>query len=317
MSSPSLPWLLLVATLPTESATARMRIWRSLKNLGGAALRDGTYLLPNLPSLATSAAELCNETRKEGGSAWVLSVEDGTSDESAAFRALFDRQSDYDSFLEALNAARQSLSSQGPTELNRLQRRFRKEYEAIRAIDYFPNDKSVQAETAWMDFVQHVAALLESGEPHATRAAISTLKREDHQSRRWATRRHIGVDRVSSAWLISRFIDRQPTFIWLDSPQACPNDALGFDFDGATFTHVGQQVTFEVLVTSFGLDRDPGLERLGALVRSLDIGQGYVPEAAGFEAMLSGLRQQASHDDDLLAKSTPLLDALYASFSAA
>ena len=89
----------------------------------------------------------------------------------------------------------------------------------------------------------------------------------DYQARIWATRKHLWVDRVASAWLIRRFIDAQAQFLWLDSPEDCPADALGFDFDGATFTHVGDKVTFEVLLESFGLDSDNALTRLAALVQ--------------------------------------------------
>ena len=48
------------------------------------------------------------------------------------------------------------------------------------------------------------------------------------------------------------------TFRWLKSPADCPKKAIGFDFDGAEFTHVGGRVTFEVLLVSFGLDHDRG-----------------------------------------------------------
>ena len=70
-----------------------------------------------------------------------------------------------------------------------------------------------------------------------------------------------------------------------------------------------------MLLASFGLDHDPGLVRLGALVHALDVGTGFVAEAAGFEAMLAGLRQHARDDDDLLAQAAPLLDGLHAHFS--
>lgn len=315
MPSSNTPWLLLIATLPTESATARMRIWRALKTLGGAALRDGAYLLPNQPALSQAAGKLCDETRQEGGSAWVLPITPGTADEDGAFTALFDRQAEYDAFLDSLNEARLSLEALELPKASRLQRKLRKDYEAIRAIDYFPNEHSARAEAAWMGFVQRLAELQDAGEPRQRRAPIPSLDLREYQSRRWATRRRIGVDRVCSAWLIARFIDPEATFVWLDSPRACPKNALGFDFDDAPFTHIGERVTFEVLVASFGLDRDPALQRLGLLVRSLDTGAGYAPEAAGFDAMLAGLRQRAAGDDDLLKQASPLLDALYASFS--
>ncbi|HBD37280.1 MAG TPA: hypothetical protein DC084_27225, partial [Cupriavidus sp.] len=46
------------------------------------------------------------------------------------------------------------------------------------------------------------------------------------------------------AWLIRRFIDPHATFLWLEDVRQCPDDALGFDFDGATFTHIGDRVSF-------------------------------------------------------------------------
>lgn len=61
------------------------------------------------------------------------------------------------------------------------------------------------------------------------------------------------MDRLASAWLIRRYIDPQAELLWLATPADCPAEALGFDFDGATFTHVGARVTFEVLLASFGL----------------------------------------------------------------
>jgi hypothetical protein len=123
---------------------------------------------------------------------------------------------------------------------------------------------------------------------------------------------------VASAWLIRRFIDPDARFLWLESPSDCPADALGFDFDGARFTHVGERVSFEVLLASFGLEEDRGLARLAALVHMLDVGGEPVPEASGFEAMLSGARQRlegVDGDDRLLAEMSLVLDSLHTWFS--
>jgi hypothetical protein len=99
---------------------------------------------------------------------------------------------------------------------------------------------------------------------------------------------------MASAWLIRRFIDRKAKFLWLDEAKRCPKRALGFDFDGATFTHVGGRVTFEVLAASFGLDADPALARIAAIVHFLDVGGVPVAEAPGIEAVLAGLRASAT-----------------------
>lgn len=308
-------WLLIIISLPTNSATARMRIWRNLKALGCGSLRDGAYLLPDKPSHRQSLQELTDETTREGGSAWLLTVTAVSSAEDEAFRNLFDRSGEYDELANTYTDSRKQLAGLSVQEINRWLRKLRRDYEGIRSIDYFPNDASRDAEAMYMDMVAEAEALLSPDEPHSVKAEIPRLNTDDFQGKKWVTRQHLWVDRVACAWLIQRFIDRTPTFQWLDSPTNCPADALSFDFDGASFTHVGDRVSFEVLVASFGLERDRGLARLGALVHTLDVGEGYVPEANGFEAMLVGARQRLSDDDQFLAEVSLILDSLYVHFS--
>ena len=62
------------------------------------------------------------------------------------------------------------------------------------------------------------------------------------------------------------------------------------------------------------LETDPALARLGVLVHALDVGGVPVPEAAGFEAILTGVRASCSDDDQVLAAMMPVLDALYTAF---
>ena len=315
MTTATTIWLALIVSLPTNSATARMRIWRALKGLGCSALRDGAYLLPDQGSLRRQLDELAGETIREGGSAWMLTVHADSDEQSGMYKALFGRGEEYQAFSKTLGTVRQEFATVTPADLNRSLRKLRRDYEAIRAIDYFPDETSASMEAAWMDFVSAAEALLSPGEPQAVDGAVALLDRAGYQGRSWATRRHLWVDRAASAWLIKRFIDPRASFLWLDSPAQCPAEALGFDFDQATFTHVGERVTFEVLRASFGLDDDKGLMGLGAMVRALDIGGSFVPEAAGFEAMLGGVRQRAADDDQLMQQISPVLDALYLHFS--
>ena len=97
-------------------------------------------------------------------------------------------------------------------------------------------------------------------------------------------------------------------------PSECPKRAIGFDFDGATFTHVGDRVTFETLMASFGLEDDAALARLAAIVHALDVGDEPVPEAKGLEAVLSGARERIADDDALLAGMSNVLDSFYTHF---
>jgi hypothetical protein len=150
--------------------------------------------------------------------------------------------------------------------------------------------------------------------PQPLHRGIRQLERSAYRGKQWATRQRLWVDRVASAWLIRRFIDPEARFLWLKTPQECPANTIGFDFDGAAFTHTDTRVTFEVLLASFDLVTDAALDRLGVLVHALDMGGVPVPEAAGFAAILTGARAYCSDDDQLLTEMTPVLNALYTAF---
>ena len=267
-------WLLLIVSLPTQGATARMRIWRALKTLGCAALRDGAYLLPFNAMHRDALQELADECIRKGGSAWLMLIAPANAADTAAYLQLFDRSEDYAALLKAWKEAGATLSSMGVNDVTRLQKKLRRDYEALLATDFFPGESSLEAEAAWTELSRRIEALLSPDEPHETEGQIPRLNIADYQGRLWATRRRLWVDRVASAWLIRRFIDPAARFQWLARPADCPRKALGFDFDGASFTHVGERVTFETLTASFGLEDDAALVRLGAMVRSLDTGGG-------------------------------------------
>lgn len=292
-----------------------MRLWRGIKALGCVALRDGAYLLPEGSKRAAALSKLAGQTNADGGQAWVVHLAARSADDDAAFHALFSRAEEYADFASRLAQARKALASQRTAELARTLKRLRKDLEAIQGIDFFPNESSLAAQTAWADFQEAVETILSPDEPHAEIRTIPRLARTNYQGRTWATRRHLWVDRVASAWLIQRFIDREAKFLWLDSPAHCPPEALGFDFNGAAFTHVGDKVTFEVLLESFDLEKDRGLSPIAALVHFLDVGGTVPPEATGLEAILSGTRDRLRDDDDLLREFSHVLDSLHRHYS--
>jgi len=308
-------WHLLVLTFPTDNATARMRFWRALKAKGCAVLRDGAYLLPGDAARERELLELANGIDDSGGTAHLLRVETRDGEQHTLFQSFFDRTNEYSVFVGTLGDVRKTLYGLSPAEVERLIKRARKDYDAIVGVDFFPNEASSQAEAAWQDFVALADTVLSPGEPHSAEGAIRRLRREDYQGRTWATRRRVWVDRVASAWLFRRFIDADAQFLWLASPSDCPNNVLGFDFDGATFTPVDDRVTFEVLLASFGLEEDAGLLALGRMVHVLDVGGPTVPEAIGFEAVMAGAKRRGLNDDELLTEMSNVLDSLHAHFA--
>ena len=314
MTRTEIPWLLLIASLPTASGTPRMRLWRAVNTLGCMSLGDGAYLLPDFADHAIMLASLAEKTNLDGGKSWVVSLITRSSHDQIAFQNLFDRSTEYAAIVDAMKSARKDFTSQSQSDLAKQIKRLGKEFNAIERIDFFPNRASSTARAAWADFQESANAIFSPNEPHSVQRQIPLLNARDYQGRIWATRHHLWVDRVASAWLILRFIDRRATFIWLDAPADCPSDALGFDFDGAAFTHVGDKVTFEVLMTSFDLVGDAGLVKIASLVHCLDVGGPTSPEAAGFEAILAGAKARLSDDDALLDNIGAVLDSLYSHF---
>ena len=136
----------------------------------------------------------------------------------------------------------------------------------------------------------------------------------DFQGKLWATRERPWVDRLACGWLIRRFIDNEARFVWLKAQAKCPKNALGFDFDGARFSHTPNRVSFETLLASFGLESPP-LQRLGLLVHGLDIGGVLPPEAAGVERVLAGMREAITDDDQLLHVAATVFEGLYTAFA--
>lgn len=305
-------WSLLILTLPSQGSTARMRAWRSLKALGAAVLRDGVYLLPEQAGAGPALQAIAEDVRQHGGQAHVLDC----PGEQPGFVALFDRSAAWSALQNGLTEAAALLAADTP--LAACERRVRALEEALQALaaqDFFPGEPQRQARATLAALQQQLQRRLQPGEPaEQADAALARLDRADYQGRRWATRARPWVDRLASAWLIRRFIDPAATLLWLARPADCPADALGYDFDGATFTHAHGLVSFEVLMLRFGLDADPALQRLGRLVHALDLGGTRPPEAEGVARVLAGMRQALTDDDQLAQVATGVFEGLLISF---
>ena len=305
-------WLLLVMSLPTENATVRMRAWRALRAAGAAVLRDGAYLLPERDDCRETLEAVAADVQAGGGSTHLLRAEEPVGGD---FSALFDRSDDYAALLEDIRRAGDELDPEAAADAVKQARKLRKAYAGIAAIDYFAGEAQKQVDAALQELELKANRLLAPDEPHSVHSRITPLRIADYKRRVWATRRRPWVDRLACAWLIRRFIDRKARIIWLAKPKDCPAKAIGFDFDGATFSHVGARVTFEVMLASFGLEQ-PALKRIGAIVHYLDAGGVQPPEASGVESVLAGLRDAIDDDDQLVKAASAVFDALFSSFEA-
>jgi hypothetical protein len=304
-------WLQLVLTLPTSPSAVRVRTWRALKASGCGALRDGVYLLPDTPDCARVFADLAESVRQAGGDAYLIAFAAHDAAQQAQFVGLFDRTADYKAFSAELARARRGLRADSAAAGRRTLRSLEQRLDGLRRIDFFGEGRADEMAAALEGLRVESEARWSPGEPTGRAGRIDRLDPADYQRRAWATRRRPWVDRLASAWLIRRFVDRQARFVWLAPKAKPPRNALGFDFDGAAFTHAAGKVTFEVLAASFGLDNDAAVRRIGEAVHYIDVGGAASEEAAGLEAMMRGLQAQHDDDDALLDAALGVFDALY------
>jgi hypothetical protein len=133
---------------------------------------------------------------------------------------------------------------------------------------------------------------------------------------KWVTREKARVDRIACPWLISRFIDRDPTFLFVPAADvmrvAEREGATPYDVPGVELGHHGDRCSFDAFLERDRLD-DPALHALGVIVRGADTdARQLTPESAGLYAAASGFREIARDDHDNIRLQFPLYDALYA-----
>jgi hypothetical protein len=303
----------LLLSLPTRSSTARMRIWRTLKSTGCGVLRDGVYIVPAEAPQARALDEVEAQVKAAGGFAMTAELTIDTQ-HLEQVRGLFDRSADYGALVGKVKAAKTVLPRLGKRKAETALRRLQRSLEDLAAIDFYPGQAARQAKDAVSVLERETRESYSGDEPRSSPAKVRRLDPSKYRGRTWATRTEPWVDRLASAWLIKRFIDKQAAFAWIERPADCPKRAIGFDFDGAAFTHSGHRVTFEVLLASFGLDQNAALVSLGAAVHFLDVGGIPVPDARGLETVLSGVREKARSDDERLKEAMRVFDLFYGAY---
>jgi len=132
---------------------------------------------------------------------------------------------------------------------------------------------------------------------------------------KWITRERPKIDRIACPWLIARFIDQTPEFIFAptaDVPRLAKElNAIPFDIEGVELSHDGPKCTFDALLAKYHLD-DPALQELAAIIRGADTARvDLAPQAAGLLAISLGLSHNFRDDHEQLRHGFVLYDALY------
>ncbi|HEV8108567.1 MAG TPA: chromate resistance protein ChrB domain-containing protein [Burkholderiales bacterium] len=301
-------WLVMVAQLPTEDPSARMRVLRKLESLGAGVLREGAYALPDTPANRKSLDGLGEHIGREGGTAYVLRVAASAPAQNEALRRLFDRSAQYDGLVKIVEGLRLAFGHSDPNAIARVLLKQRRDFEAVSALDFFPSPAKARAQQALADADQEIRKLYFSQAPTSIGAV------EKLHGRTWATRKPLWADRLASAWLVRRFVDPEAKMLWLEGAGEAPPGALSFGFEGAHFAAGDALVAYEEIVRQLQLSANQSITRIGAIVHYLEAGGAPVQEAAGVQTLLQGAVRRAQNDDELLAEAEKTFDLLYEAY---
>jgi hypothetical protein len=133
---------------------------------------------------------------------------------------------------------------------------------------------------------------------------------------KWVTRERPKIDRIACPWLISRFIDTEPQFLYVPAAEvlatARSTGAVPYDVPGVELSHVGELCSFDAFLSKHRLD-DPALQQLAAIVRGADTSRlDLTPQSAGLYALSLGLSRLFADDHEMLRHGLVMYDALYA-----
>ncbi len=133
---------------------------------------------------------------------------------------------------------------------------------------------------------------------------------------KWVTRERPKIDRIACPWLITRFIDQEPEFLYVPAPEvlkvAEATGAVPYDIPGVEMSHVGELCSFDAFLARYRLT-DPALQQLAAIVRGADTSRlDLTPQSAGLYAISLGLSHCFNDDHEMLAHGMVVYDALHA-----
>ncbi len=295
----SAPWLLLVFTLPTAKASERVGVWRKLQRYGAVALPASGYVLPSNSMSQERFEWLATSIRSSKGHAAVAQVSSFDELRNEQLEQMFNeaRTREY----KLLEQELKKLANRARSEpgLLRLKRRLQQ----IVEIDFFGAPLRARIEEAMQQL---------EGDRVTAKNRHGKKNPKDYAGRVWITRPHPGIDRVSSAWLILRYIDPKAKFVFDKDTRRHP-EAIPFDmFNTGGFGHVGNDCTFETLVKSFAI-KDSGIRLVAQAIHDADLADEHFgrTEALGIDRVLDGWNKQAMANEEVLRRGMEMIEGLY------
>ncbi len=321
-------WILFFYTVPSKPVKNRIKFWRRLAKAGAVQLKGAVYVLPHNEEHYEFCQWLMAEVAALGGDGDFVITDTFEMLSNSSIISLFknQREEDYSTMEKKITDLEVKLSSveKGSKVKNaenlRVQlNKLLKEYTDIKGIDFFPPRASFEAEKRISSIQRKMTSVLKQSrtkESDKKKTTIHRRNRSNYKGRVWITRKNPFVDRMASAWLIRKFIDRDAEFQFIDQNKRgnLKNNTVVFDMKDGEITHIGDNCTFEVLVKSFAI-KDKAVKKIAQLVHELDIKDEKFssPEAKGIGEILLGIRKTGRNDMDILKRGMDVFEMLYAS----
>ncbi len=311
-------WLLLIHQIPPKPGYFRVKVWRRLQKIGAVPIKNSVYVLPKSDQANESLEWIVREIAASKGDAMICEARliEGMTDLDVEGIFNNHRNADYDALIRRAENLKKNFSKKSSSaEAARSSRkeaatRLRRLFDDVLAIDFFGASRREVAHGLIIG-LEKLAV-----KPDAANLAEKPIP-TNLKGRTWVTRKGVHIDRMASAWLIRRFIDKDAKFKFVEHKGYKPSAGeLRFDMFEAEFTHEGDLCTFEVLLARMNLAEN-ALRVVGEIVHDIDLRDSKYnrPETAGIEAVIDGIAKAHNDDETRLSRSCAVFDDVAKYFS--
>ncbi len=304
-------WLLLLYQMPAKSESERVRIWRAQQKMGAISVKNSVSALPDTEFFRKSIIDLADQIESCGGEAIVTKGHFlfGLKPESLAQSYNLQMDTQFKKLAKEIQETVKSIASTpSASELMRWDHKRTKFASQL-------NDLSQRAittadgEDQCRKFLVEFDKKLKSPQQKSLESAKKFVVPKNAV---WVTRKDPYIDRLASAWLIKRHIDKNAEILFVDIDKYTHKPQhVRFDVFNGEFAHVGDLCTFENLVQHFKI-KSSAINALAQVVHDLDIQDGKFDraETPGIRMALEGIIHGYKDDHERLEAAMSLLDSL-------
>lgn len=130
---------------------------------------------------------------------------------------------------------------------------------------------------------------------------------------KWITWENPGIDRMSSAWLIRKYIDPAAEFVFIKKGADYKSfEGIAFDIPGAALSHKRGKCTFCTIIKEYGIN-DKVIDQIAEIINAADTIDVLLPppEAAGIDLVCRGISKFFKDDFKAIETGFVIFEAIY------